>query len=341
MAAVAYTAKLSPGSITKLTWSELYSEAELCKSAVRLYTKPLFSWRKALQSSTDGMNLYDFARHGLHNLNVLHRKLANQEFHFRPGKELHYRFNGKHRTIYLYPWEERLVDLTLYRMLGRRLQSWFSPNSYAYRSRGFGVDHCQRRIARVMKTTGRPLYIVKRDVANYFPSVDHDILLRQLEEFANKEDYLFRLLEERVCFPFSDGVEQRNATRGIPFGTAIACLFANVHLTSLDVKLAAIREIHYFRYADDLLIVSESRAAALDGAATIASHLQALHLGSKPSHEQNLAFSETHLNDDSFVWSSRFRHLGLEFRANGLTGLSRDKLRKICNLFRFALRRNR
>jgi len=341
MAAVAHTAEPSPGPKAKLKWSELYSEAELYKSAVRLYTKPLFSWRKALQSSTDGKNLYDFARHGLHNLGVLHQKLANEEFHFRPGKELHYRFNGKQRTIYLYPWEERLVDLTLYRMLSRRLQSWFSPHSYAYRSRGFGVDHCQRRIALVMKNAGRPLYIVKRDVANYFPSVDHDILLRQLEEFANKEDYLFRLLKERVRFLFSDGVEQRNATRGIPFGTAIACLFANIHLTSLDVKLAAIREIHYFRYADDLLIVSESRAASLEGAAMIASHLQGLHLGSKTSHEQNLTFSEAHLEDDSFACSSRFRHLGLEFRANGVTGLSRDKLRKVCNLFRFALRRNR
>ena len=341
MAAVAQTAKLAPAPAKKLTWSELYSEAELCKSAIRLYTKPLFSWRRALQSSTDGKNLYDFARHGLHNLSVLHQKLANEEFHFRPGKALHYRFNGKQRTIYLYPWEERLVDLTLYRVLSRKLQSWFSPNSYAYRSRGFGVDHCQRHIALVMKQTGRPLYLVKRDVANYFPSVDHGILLQQLREFANEGDYLFRLLAERVRFPVSDGAEQRTATRGIPFGTAIACLFANVHLTSLDFKLAAIPEIHYFRYADDLLIVSESRAAALDGAATIASHLETLHLGSKPSHEQNLAFCETRVEDDSFVWSSKVRHLGLEFRANGVTGLSRDKLRKICNLFRFALRRNR
>jgi hypothetical protein len=31
--------------------------------------------------------------------------------------------------------------------------------------------------------------------------------------------------------------------------------------------------------------------------------------------------------------------LGLEFRADGRTGLSRDKSRKICNLFRYAFRR--
>jgi hypothetical protein len=329
------------GLAGKLTWAELYSEAELCKSAIRLYTKPLFSWRKALQSSTDGKNLYDFARHGLQNLGALHQKLSSEAFHFRPGKELRYNFNGKLRVIYLYPWEERLVDLLLYRMLSRTLQSWFSPNSYAYRSRGFGVDLCQRRVAQLLRQTAKPLFIVKRDVANYFPSIDHDILLHQLAQFVGKDDYLFRLLEERVRFPFSDGTGERTATRGIPFGTAIACMFANVHLTSLDYQLASDPMISYFRYADDLLILSASRDSAVAGAAMVAEHLAALRLSSKPSHELNFVFSESPVQDDSFAWTFRFRHLGLEFRANGLTGLSRDKLRKVCNLFRFALRRSR
>ena len=341
MTALNQGVQFSQDQAKKLTWAKLYSEAELCKSAVRLYTKPLFSWRKALQNSTDGKNLYDFARHGLQNLETLHQQLARERYHFRPGKELHYNFNGKRRVIYLYPWEERLVDLMLFRVLSRSLQTWFSPNSYAYRSRGFGVDQCQCRVAQLMRRMGRPIFVVKRDVADYFPSIDHGILLQQLAEFVEEGDYLFRLLEERVRFPFSDGVEQRTATRGIPFGTAIACVFANVHLTNLDRRLAGVPGIHYFRYADDLLIVSASREAALAGASVIADELRGLHLGSKPSHEQNLALSETPIQDELFVWSTRFRHLGLEFRADGVTGLSRDKLRKICNLFRYALRRSR
>jgi hypothetical protein len=42
-----------------------------------------------------------------------------------------------------------------------------------------------------------------------------------------------------------------------------------------------------------------------------------------------------------FPRSGEFRHLGLLFRANGTVSLSRDKLRKIQNLFRFAFRRGR
>ncbi len=37
---------------TKLTWSDLYREVELCKSAVRLYTKPLQNKHVAPETET-------------------------------------------------------------------------------------------------------------------------------------------------------------------------------------------------------------------------------------------------------------------------------------------------
>ena len=49
----------------RLRWGDLYREAELYKAAVRVYTKPLFQWRKALSISTDGRTLYDLAGRGL------------------------------------------------------------------------------------------------------------------------------------------------------------------------------------------------------------------------------------------------------------------------------------
>src|SRR5215471_15932546 len=91
-----------------LGWENLYDEAELYRAALRVYTKPLFQWRKALSTSTDGKTLYDFAAHGLRGLDALHRALERQDFHFRPAIALHYNFNGKHRTLYISPWEERI-----------------------------------------------------------------------------------------------------------------------------------------------------------------------------------------------------------------------------------------
>ena len=71
-----------------ISWRKVYREAELYKAAVRVYTKPLFVWRKALAVSTDGRTLYDLAAKGLKGLHVIHQQLRSERFHFRPAMGL-------------------------------------------------------------------------------------------------------------------------------------------------------------------------------------------------------------------------------------------------------------
>ncbi|PYP83442.1 MAG: hypothetical protein DMG65_24370 [Candidatus Angelobacter sp. Gp1-AA117] len=364
-----------------LRWKSLYREPELCKAAIRVYTKPLFQWRKALFASTDGKTLYDFASRGLRGLDALHASLQRETFHFRPALALHYNFNGKHRTLYIQPWEERIVDLLLYRLLNHRLHPWFSPNSYAYRNHTFGLDHCQTRIARLLRSTTGPLYLVKRDISDYFASVNHEILLARLASLVDPEDYLFHLLEQRVRFVYQEDVETHRATMGVPFGTAIACLFANIYLTEMDREIESVPQVSYFRYADDILILSPDRSAVELARQRLESGLASLKLTTKASHHADLVVSSNAIEDAlrgrtaakrNLLWSAtapacaekslqeevtmdngsavvdsqftpamQFRHLGLLFRAGGEVALSRDKLRKIQNLFRFAFRRAR
>jgi hypothetical protein len=318
----------------------LYSETELYRSAVRVFTKPLFQWRKALCSSTDGRTLYDFASRGLRGLHELHAALRREQFVFRPALALHYNFNGKHRTLYIAPWEERIVDLLLYRALNHKLDAWFSPSSYAYRERGFGLDTCQERIARTLRAQG-PLYLVKRDIANYFASINHELLLDKLRTLLDSRDYLYRLLEERVRFLYEEDAEVHRAAVGIPFGTAVACLLANVYLTDMDREFDAIPDLAYFRYADDILLASRERSRALDAAGALERSLCGLKLAAKPSHSTDIVMSGPAAQDSRFEAATHFRHLGLRFGYDGGISLARDKQRKIQNLFRFAFRRTR
>ena len=122
------------------------------------------------------------------------------------------------------------MSLLLYRMLNRALDARFSDSSYAYRWRGFGVDRCQREIVRTLRTMPPPIYVLKRDISDFFASVDHAVLLRKLEQFIDPNDYLFELLTDCIRFTYQDDDELRTAGRGVPFGTAIACLFANAQL---------------------------------------------------------------------------------------------------------------
>ncbi len=332
---------------TGLRWQDVYREAELYKAAVRVYTKGLFQWRKALFTSTDGRTLYDLAGHGLRSLDALHHSLRCESFEFRPAAALDFNFNGKRRTLYISPWEERIVDYLLYRVLNRKLHRWFSPNTYAYRDRANGLDRCQARIARVLRVASAPLYLVKRDIADYFASIDHEILLEQLARLVEPEDYLFKLLEQRVGFRYlpaqegRKGGEVRTATLGIPFGSAAACLFANIHLTTLDRRMEEIGGAKYFRYADDCLLLTPDRDAAALARDRLEQGLAEMRLRVKASHRADLVIAQDPIADPDFKRTREFRHLGLLFRAGGGVALSRDKLRKIRNLFRFAFRRGR
>jgi hypothetical protein len=323
-----------------LRWDGIYKETELYKAAVRLYTKPLFAWRKALTASTDERTFYDFARRGLDNIETIHRALARRDFRFRPGRLVRHNFNGKRRVMYIYPWQERLVDVLLYRLLNANLGTFFSPHSYAYRPGPFGVDRCQKRVGRALSAPG-PLFVIKRDISDYFASVDHEALFSQLGALVAPDDYLMELLRSRVAFLYRDGDTETRAARGIPFGTPIACALANIHLTGLDRALSAIPRLAYFRYGDDLLAITRDRDAAALATEVVERELKALRLRSKPSHERNLVFSPSLAFDANFEWAPRLRHLGLEFTAQGRTRLSRDKARKIMNLFRYAWRRRR
>ncbi len=317
----------------KASFGCIYDKAALYEAALKVYTKPLFYREKGLVSSHDRRTLYHFAVRGRLNIERLHTSLWQRNFHFRDGVEIHFTRSGKRRTVYIFPWEERIVDELLYQTLNKFFHGLLSNQSYAFRYRTFGVDDCQHRLARCLRIQPRPLYVVKRDVSNYYPSVDQEVLLALLEQWIVKDDYLFQILKERVKFRVRTKNGESVAGRGIPFGTAIACLLANIYLTPLDVEMAKISGLTYFRYADDMLAFSQDAGAVRQAAERLAGMFAKLRLKSKPSHDMDISLGGS-LPSNGFRAASKFQHLGLEFRSDGVVSLPRAKGRKIRNLFR-------
>jgi retron-type reverse transcriptase len=326
--------------LKKLRFRSIYSEVKLYRAALDVYKKPLFSWRKALSRSFDGRTLYDFAEHSSRNLDLLHHSLMTETYNLQPYIALDYNFNGKHRRIYVPTWEDRIVDRCLYELLNSHFNSRMSISSYAYRCRGGGLDSCQRNIARYIRESNKPLFICKRDIRNFFPNISQEILLNKVKEFVAEDDYLFQLLKQRIHFCVQVDETVNAVKTGTAFGTPLACFFANLYLTDLDQKMTVDKSVFYSRYADDFFFAS-SKADTLDASRNLlATELDSLELELKPAATLDIGFSldTEHLG---FTPSTKFRHLGLEFREDGGIGLSRDKLRKIRNLFRFAFRRHR
>jgi hypothetical protein len=185
------------------------------------------------------------------------------------------------------------------------------------------------------------MYVLKRDISNFFPSIDHELLIENVASVVDPRDYLFELLEQRIRFEYREGDNLLRATAGVAFGCASACVLANIYLTRLDSALETHgRDARFFRYADDILVLCRSHDSAMACDETIERELNALRLQSKSSHKADLAIGTSEIKS-LFAPANEFRHLGLLFRADGTVALSRDKTRKIQNLFRFAFRRRR
>ena len=71
----------------KATFARIYSELALHQAVIRVYSKPLFTWRKALGRSHDERTLYDFAADSLQNVSRLHQRLALDELQAMMGEE--------------------------------------------------------------------------------------------------------------------------------------------------------------------------------------------------------------------------------------------------------------
>src|SRR5439155_21950285 len=80
----------------------------------------------------------------------------------------------------------------------------------------------------------------------------------------------------------------QHARIGIPFGTAIACLLANIALTDLDREMDGVADVSYFRYADDLLLLARGEKSAVDAASRLDAAIATLGLRCKPTHSIEL-----------------------------------------------------
>jgi len=120
---------------------------------------------------------------------------------------------------------------------------------------------------KISKNNTRAVWVLKLDVRKYFDSIDHNILLRLLANIlirgpavrnngrpADNDDRLFDLLRDNIqSHSVSPG-------KGIPLGNLTSQLFANVYLNPLDQYVKRRLGVpYYIRYADDIIIASESR----------------------------------------------------------------------------------
>ncbi|MDH5776439.1 MAG: RNA-directed DNA polymerase [Nitrospirota bacterium] len=172
----------------------------------------------------------------------------------------------KPRVISAAPFRDRVVHHALCQVIEPLFERRFLYDSYACR-KGKGTHAAVERASSYAR---RYRYVLKCDLAQFFPSIDHQVLLDLLTVRVKDPDVLWLIAQivrhggsERGpvwYFPEDDLFAPWARSRGLPIGNQTSQFFGNVYLDPLDhfVK-ESLRCPGYVRYVDDFLLFASSK----------------------------------------------------------------------------------
>ncbi|MBI4003061.1 MAG: group II intron reverse transcriptase domain-containing protein [Nitrospira defluvii] len=199
-------------------------------------------------------------------------------------------YERKPRVIAAAPFCDRVVHHAVMHCIEPSLDRTFISDSYACRT-GKGVHAAVDRYQAWAQTYR---YVLKMDVRQYFPSIDHDLLrekLRRRIKDARVVDLLDRLIDgsprgtsDPCYFPGDDLFTPLERRAGIPIGNLTSQFFANLYLDDLDHAIKQDLKVRpYLRYVDDMVALDHDKARLAEIRESVRERLAADRLRLHPS----------------------------------------------------------
>lgn len=232
---------------------------ERITSAENLFT----AWREFRRGKRRKYDVQSFERHLERHIFRLRDELLNGQYRHGPYQRFRI-FDPKPRVIHKATVRDRLLHQAVYRVLAPLLERSYILDSYSCQ-RGKGPHAAVRRLETFRRKVSRngthPCWALKFDIAKFFHSVDHRILLGVLfERIAcerTKELVAEIVGSYSVIGALGGGSsEKRDRPRGLPLGSVTSQLFANSYLDAFDHYIKEqLRVRYYLRYTDDVLML--------------------------------------------------------------------------------------
>jgi RNA-directed DNA polymerase len=124
-------------------------------------------------------------------------------------------------------------------------------------------------------------YVMKTDVKGYYASIDHTILLKQLDKDIT-DPFIWRLLVQFVKRSVERGGTFKSITCGISRGCPLSPVIAAYYLKALDEQMAGDPRYFYRRYMDDVIILAKTRWHLRKAVRTVNQHFHQLKVEQAP-----------------------------------------------------------
>ncbi|MBI3771741.1 MAG: group II intron reverse transcriptase/maturase [Gammaproteobacteria bacterium] len=218
--------------------------------------------------------------------------------------------NGDKRPLGIPCIADRVIQQAIAQVLTPIYEPLFSDHSYGFRP-GRNAHQAVRQVREDIRSGNR--IVVDIDLAAFFDSVNHDVLMRLLAKRVRDKRVLKLIGRYLRAGIVIEGVKHPTPL-GVPQGGPLSPLLANIMLHELDVYLQQ-QNRSFARYADDFVICVRSVSAARRVKANVTRFL-----------EKRL---KLRINDDKsrIVPSKQLEFLGFCFRGTKIAWCDKALLR--------------
>jgi RNA-directed DNA polymerase len=213
-------------------------------------------------AGVDGQSIEDFEADLRDNLYKIWNRMSSGSYFPPPvmAVEIPKPHGGGTRVLGVPTVADRIAQTVVALQLEARTESMFHEDSYGYRPNRSALDAVEVCRTRCQKKD----WVIDLDVAKFFDSVDHDLMVRAVE--ANTDQrwvvlYVKRWLTAPLALPDGTLLER---DRGTPQGSAVSPVLANLFLHyAFDAWMEReFSSVTFERYADDAVVhcVTEKQA---------------------------------------------------------------------------------
>ena len=165
--------------------------------------------------------------------------------------------NGGVRKLGIPTVIDRVIEQAITQVLTPIFDPMFSENSYGFRPN----RRCEQAIVKLLEYFNEGyVWIVDIDLEKFFDNVPQDKLMSYVGKVIHDGD-TESLIRKYLKAGVMDRGKYEATDVGTPQGGNLSPLLSNIMLNELDKELES-RELRFTRYADDVVIVLRSKAAA-------------------------------------------------------------------------------
>ena len=206
------------------------------------------------RSGVDGVTVERFGGDLYENLNKLAQEIKDRSYVPLPLlKILVDKGNGDARGLCIPTVRDRVAQTAVYHIIEPILEKEFEDCSFAYR-KGRSVKQAVYCIKEYYEKGYR--WVVDADIDAFFDSVDHELLLEKLKKYVHDE-VILRLIGLWLKTEVWDGESIKDIDKGIPQGSPISPILANLFLDELDEAFLK-KGNRIIRFSDDFVVLCKN-----------------------------------------------------------------------------------